>query len=108
MSEDKIEIKGKKQSMFIDKVREILPQGGNLNTCIACGACAWVCPTGCIGFVEEDGMRKLVRWGRELPMAKDADGRPVYERRRIMPVKFIPFRDAKGRSYAAAAERGSG
>jgi len=38
----------------------------------------------------------------------DADGRPVYERRRIMPVKFIPFRDAKGRSYAAAAERGSG
>jgi bidirectional [NiFe] hydrogenase diaphorase subunit len=45
--------------------------------CIACGACAWVCPTDCIGFVEEDGMRKVVRWGRELPMAEDEKGRPL-------------------------------
>ncbi len=45
--------------------------------CIACGACAWVCPTDCIGFVEEDGMRKVVRWGRELPLEKDENGRPV-------------------------------
>jgi NADH dehydrogenase/NADH:ubiquinone oxidoreductase subunit G len=44
--------------------------------CIACGACAWVCPTGCIGFVEEDGMRKVLKWKRELPMAKDEKGRP--------------------------------
>ncbi|MCK9464201.1 MAG: 4Fe-4S dicluster domain-containing protein, partial [Proteobacteria bacterium] len=44
--------------------------------CIACGACAWVCPTGCIGFVEEDGMRKVLKWKRELPMAKDEQGRP--------------------------------
>jgi len=44
--------------------------------CIACGACAWVCPTNCIGFVEEDGMRKLPKWKRELPLAKDAAGRP--------------------------------
>ncbi len=46
-------------------------------TCIACGACAWVCPTDCIGFSEEDGVRKVHRWGRELPMAKDENGRPV-------------------------------
>ncbi len=45
--------------------------------CIACGACAWVCPTDCIGFVEEDGLRKVVRWGRELPMENDGNGRPV-------------------------------
>ena len=44
--------------------------------CIACGACAWVCPTKCIGFVEEDGMRKVRKWERELPMAKDDQGRP--------------------------------
>jgi bidirectional [NiFe] hydrogenase diaphorase subunit len=44
--------------------------------CIACGACAWVCPTDCIGFVEEDGMRKVVRWGRSLPLEKDENGRP--------------------------------
>jgi bidirectional [NiFe] hydrogenase diaphorase subunit len=45
-------------------------------SCIACGACAWVCPTNCIGFIEEDGMRKVVRWKRELPLAKDEKGRP--------------------------------
>ena len=44
--------------------------------CIACGACAWACPVDCIGFVEEDGMRKLKKWNRELPMAKDENGRP--------------------------------
>lgn len=44
--------------------------------CIACGACAWVCPTNCIGFVEEDGMRKVLKWGRALPLEKDAAGRP--------------------------------
>jgi len=46
-------------------------------TCIACGACAWVCPTNCIEFVEEEGLRKVKRWGRELPMATDEDGRPI-------------------------------
>ena len=44
-------------------------------TCIACGACAWVCPSRCIEFIEEDGVRKVVRWGRELPLAEDASGR---------------------------------
>ncbi len=44
MSEDVIKIKGKKQSFFIDKVREILPEGGNLDICITCGACASGCP----------------------------------------------------------------
>jgi bidirectional [NiFe] hydrogenase diaphorase subunit len=45
-------------------------------SCIACGACAWACPTNCIGFVEEDGMRKVLKWKRELPMAKDDTGHP--------------------------------
>ena len=44
--------------------------------CIACGACSFVCPTDCIGFVEEDGMRKVKKWKRELPLAKDENGRP--------------------------------
>lgn len=44
-------------------------------TCIACGACAWACPTKCIEFKEENGVRKVVRWKRELPLAADASGR---------------------------------
>jgi NADH dehydrogenase/NADH:ubiquinone oxidoreductase subunit G len=45
--------------------------------CIACGACAWACPTDCIGFVEEDGMRKVRKWNRALPLEKDENGRVV-------------------------------
>jgi NADH dehydrogenase/NADH:ubiquinone oxidoreductase subunit G len=44
--------------------------------CIACGACAWACPSDCIGFVEEDGLRKVLKWKRALPLEKDEHGRP--------------------------------
>ena len=32
------------ESIFIDKVRELLPEEGNLNLCLSCGACASGCP----------------------------------------------------------------
>ena len=58
MSEEPIRIKGKRKSFFIDKVREILPDGGNLNICITCGACASGCPaTG----LENMDPRKFLR-----------------------------------------------
>jgi ferredoxin len=58
MSENAIRIKGKKQSIFIDKVREILPDDGNLNLCLTCGACASGCPaTG----LENMDPRKFLR-----------------------------------------------
>ncbi len=44
MTEDAIKIGGHKKSMFIDKVKEILPDGGNLNLCLTCGACSSGCP----------------------------------------------------------------
>jgi heterodisulfide reductase subunit C len=28
----------------MDKVKEILPEGGNLNLCLTCGACSSGCP----------------------------------------------------------------
>ena len=34
----------KKESIFIDKVKALLPEGGNLNLCLTCGACASGCP----------------------------------------------------------------
>jgi len=37
MSSQPIEIKGSKKSIFLDKVKEILPEGGNLNLCLTCG-----------------------------------------------------------------------
>jgi len=33
-----------KRSTFMDKVKELLPEGGNLNLCLTCGACASGCP----------------------------------------------------------------
>jgi ferredoxin len=44
MGEPAIKLGGKKQSKFIDKVKEVLPEGGNLNLCLTCGACSSGCP----------------------------------------------------------------
>ena len=53
-----IKIKNDRKSSFIEKVREILPEGGNLNLCLTCGACASGCPaTG----LENMDPRKFLR-----------------------------------------------
>ena len=58
MPESTIKIKGKKKNYFIDKVKEILPDEGNLNLCLTCGACASGCPaTG----LEDMDPRKFLR-----------------------------------------------
>jgi heterodisulfide reductase subunit C len=44
MSKEAIELGKKKRSTFMDKVKEILPDGGNLNLCLTCGACSSGCP----------------------------------------------------------------
>ena len=53
-----IRIEGKKESIFLDKVKELLPEGGNLNLCLTCGACSSGCPaTG----LEDMDPRKFLR-----------------------------------------------
>ncbi len=44
MAEEAIKLGGKKKSIFMDKVKELLPAGGNLNLCLTCGACSSGCP----------------------------------------------------------------
>ena len=44
MSEQVIKLGGKKKSTFMDKVMEMLPEGGNLTLCLTCGACSSGCP----------------------------------------------------------------
>ncbi len=36
--------KKSKKNTFINKVKELLPEGGNLNACLTCGACSSGCP----------------------------------------------------------------
>jgi Fe-S oxidoreductase len=44
MAEQAIKLGGKRQSVFIDQVKKLLPEGGNLNLCLTCGACSSGCP----------------------------------------------------------------
>jgi len=44
MGEKAIRLEGKTKSIFMDKVKEVLPDGGNLNLCLTCGACSSGCP----------------------------------------------------------------
>ena len=58
MTETTIVLGGKKKSRFMDKVKEILPEGGNLDLCLTCGACSSGCPaTG----LENMDPRKFLR-----------------------------------------------
>ena len=55
MAEEAIKLGGKKKSFFIDKVKELLPEGGNLNLCLTCGACSSGCPaTGWTAWTPEN------------------------------------------------------
>jgi ferredoxin len=50
--------KKKATTIFLDKVKALLPEGGNLNACLTCGACASGCPaTG----LEDMDPRKFLR-----------------------------------------------
>ena len=44
MAEEAIKLGGKRKSVFIDKVKNLLPEGGNLNLCLTCGTCSAGCP----------------------------------------------------------------
>ncbi|MFZ3046487.1 MAG: 4Fe-4S dicluster domain-containing protein, partial [Desulfatirhabdiaceae bacterium] len=58
MAEEVIRLGGKKKSIFLDKVKEILPEGGNLNLCLTCGACSSGCPA---SGLENMDPRKFLR-----------------------------------------------
>ena len=46
-----IKLGKEKKSLFKDKVMQLLPDGGNLNACLTCGACSSGCPaTGLAGM----------------------------------------------------------
>jgi ferredoxin len=58
MVEEAIKLGVRKKSAFIDQVKALLPEGGNLNLCLTCGACSSGCPAS--GFNGMDP-RKFLR-----------------------------------------------
>jgi Fe-S oxidoreductase len=58
MSSEVYEIKRKKEQSFMDMVKTLLPDGGNLNLCLTCGLCASGCPASGLGNMDP---RKFLR-----------------------------------------------
>jgi ferredoxin len=58
MSTAPIVIKRKKGNTFMDKVKGLLPEAGNLDLCLTCGACALGCPA---SGLEDMDPRKFLR-----------------------------------------------
>jgi NADH dehydrogenase/NADH:ubiquinone oxidoreductase subunit G len=60
------------------------PLGGSAEACTGCGACAHVCPTGCIEVIDEGATRRIPRWGVELELVACREcGAPVSTRAHI-------------------------
>jgi len=53
-----IDLRGERRKTFRNRLKEMLPEGGNLNLCLTCGACSAGCPAA--GLKEMDP-RKFVR-----------------------------------------------
>ena len=63
MSDSVIKLGGKKKSTFMDCVMELLPEGGNLNLCLTCGACASGCPATGLGGLDPRKFLRLAALG---------------------------------------------
>ncbi len=58
MSETAIKLRKREKTSLFDQVKELLPDGGNLNLCLTCGLCSSGCPA--TGLVSMDP-RKMLR-----------------------------------------------
>ena len=70
MSDSVIKLGGKKKSTFMDCVMELLPEGGNLNLCLTCGACASGCPATGLGGLDPRKFLRLAALGLDEEIVK--------------------------------------
>jgi ferredoxin len=58
MTSQVVKLGKKKRSTFMDNVKGLLPEGGNLNLCLTCGACTSGCPAAGLDSMDP---RKFLR-----------------------------------------------
>jgi ferredoxin len=70
MSKEAIKLGKKRESLFINKVKEILPEGGNLNLCLTCGACSSGCPATGLEGMDPRKFLRMAALGMDEEIAK--------------------------------------
>lgn len=64
------------------------PPGQPAEACTGCGACAHLCPAGCIEVIDVGLVRRIPRWGVELPLVPCREcGAPVSTRAHLALVR---------------------
>ncbi len=53
------------ESRFLNRVKELLPQGGNLSMCLTCGLCASGCPASGLHDMDPRKFLRLCAWGQD-------------------------------------------
>lgn len=70
MADEAIKLGKKKDSTFIDKVKELLPEGGNLNLCLTCGTCSAGCPATGLGDMDPRKFLRMAALGMDEEIKK--------------------------------------
>lgn len=65
MKADEIRLGKSPKSIFKDKVMDLLPDGGNLNLCLTCGACSSGCPASGLGNMDPRKFLRMAAMGMD-------------------------------------------
>jgi heterodisulfide reductase subunit C len=70
MAQEAIKLGKKKDSIIIDKVKALLPEGGNLNLCLTCGACSSGCPASGLEGLDPRKFLRMAALGMDEEILK--------------------------------------
>ncbi|MCP4648069.1 MAG: 4Fe-4S dicluster domain-containing protein, partial [bacterium] len=70
MTEEPIKLGAKRKSTFMDKVMELLPDGGSLSLCLICGACSSGCPASGLSGMDPRKFLRMAAFGMDDEILK--------------------------------------
>ena len=63
MSETAVKLRKREKGSLLDQVKELLPDGGNLNLCLTCGLCSSGCPATGLASMDPRKMLRMIALG---------------------------------------------